>query len=125
MGALDVLIVDDSSKFSESLETFLAELDDVRCFRASSAAEALARTRELRPAVVLIDAALPDGSGLEATRHIVAEHPTVSVIVMTFQDDPAYERRALEAGARAFIAKPRLIVELHAVLAAIRERRDA
>jgi DNA-binding NarL/FixJ family response regulator len=124
-GTLDVLIVDDSCKFAESLATFIAELDDVRTFRACSAAEALARARELRPAVILMDAALPDGSGLDATRQIVAEQPGVAIIVMTLQDDPAYKLRALEAGARAFIAKPRLMVELNDVLAAIRSRRDA
>jgi DNA-binding NarL/FixJ family response regulator len=122
-GTLDVLIVDDSAKLSEALENFIADIDDVRTYRATTAAEALARARELRPAVVLMDVVLPDGSGIETARRICAEFKDVDVILMTFHDDPAYRRRALEAGARALIVKQRLMIDLHGVFVDIRRSR--
>ena len=124
-GTLEVLIVDDSDKFAEALENFVAEIDDARIFRAATAAEGLARAHELRPAVVLVDIVLPDRSGIELIRRLVAELDGIDVIAMTFHDDPAYARSALEAGARAFIVKPRLMNDLHDVLVAIRARRNA
>jgi DNA-binding NarL/FixJ family response regulator len=124
-GTLDVLIVDDSAKFSEALESFIAEIENVRTFRAATAAEGLARARALRPAVVLMDVVLPDGNGIEVTRQILAElRGSTEVIMMTFHDDVAYERRALEAGARAFMVKQRLMNDLPAVLVDIRARRS-
>jgi DNA-binding NarL/FixJ family response regulator len=122
-GTLDVLIVDDSAKLAEALANMISELDDVRTFRATTAQEALVRARDLRPAVVLMDIVLPDGSGIEAARRIRAEVSGVDVVLMTFHDDPAYRRRAIEAGARALIVKQRLMNELHDVFVEIRRRR--
>src|SRR5262249_62289147 len=119
------LLVDAVAKFPESRENFAPELDDVGACRAAPAAEGLARARALRPAVVLLDIVLPDGSGIDVTRCIVQELRGIDVIAMTFHDDPAYQRSALEAGARAFIVKHRLMNDLYDVLVEIRRRRNA
>ena len=66
---------------------------------AAGAAEAIELVRRLRPAIVLMDLGLPDGSGVAATERIVAEHPEVRVVVVTMFDDDGSVRAALGAGA--------------------------
>jgi signal transduction histidine kinase len=122
---LDVLVVDDHQPCASAVTAGLASERDLRvtCTPASLP-DLLSVAARLRPDVVLLDATVRGGDALEATRRLRAAVPGAEVIVMTLHESPAHERRALEAGARALLGKPRLGAELDRVLAEIRQERE-
>jgi signal transduction histidine kinase len=123
--SIDVVIVDDSAVFRSALSSTLASFPSVRVVgSATTVAEAFEIVHRLRPDVVLMDVGLPDGDGLTATRRLRSEHPEIEVVVMTLHDGPRYGEQALDAGALAFVSKPRLEERLEPILAEIRERRE-
>jgi DNA-binding NarL/FixJ family response regulator len=117
-----ILLVDDSRQFLEAARRFLAResLDVVG--QALSGYEALEQVTRLHPDLVLMDIAMPQMNGLEATRHIKAQPDPPRVIVLTLHDNSAYAAEALTAGADGFIAKAdfgvRLIPAIVALFAA-------
>ena len=103
---ITVLLVDDQPELLRGLEMLLTLDGGVRVVgAAASAEEALALARRLRPDVVLMDVQLPGMDGITATRRLRAGSPASRVIVLTLYDDPETRRRALQAGAAAFVAK--------------------
>ena len=94
-----------------------------RGFRVAPAvngADAVKRTKELNPSVVVMDLSLPVMDGWEATRRIKADPKTahIRVIALTGHAEPAHIKKALDAGCDDFVAKPCLPENL---LAKIRE----
>src|SRR5262249_50594227 len=73
---------------------------------AGTIAEELQAREGVRPDVVLLDLRLPDGSGLDALRKIVAADPDVAVIMMTAYGSVADAVQAMQHGARDFVLKP-------------------
>lgn len=122
---LDVLIVDDNKACAVAVASGLMSSPGIRVTcTVASMPDALSVARRLRPDVVLLDATLRDGDAVEATRRLCAVLPRVQVLVTTLQESPAYEKRVLEAGARALLGKPDLGVELDKVLAEIRRQLE-
>jgi DNA-binding NarL/FixJ family response regulator len=104
--ALRVLVVDDQQIVREGLATILDLLADVSVIgSASNGAEALELIARQRPDVVLMDLHMPVLDGVGATRRILAEYPSVAVLILTTfgEDDDALE--ALRAGARGVLTK--------------------
>ncbi len=104
--AVKVLIVDDHPLFRAGLRAALESTPDIRVVaeadRAGPVPEALARHR---PDVVVMDLALPDASGIEATRRLTACDPGLPVLVLTMSDDDGSLLAALQAGARGYLVK--------------------
>lgn len=114
---LRVVIVDDSVLFQQAVIACLQPLRfTTLCGVAGSVAAGLSLVAEQRPAVVLMDLALPDGDGISATRRIRDHAPGTTVVMITIQDDEATRREALAAGARAFVSKARIGLELGPLL---------
>lgn len=121
-----MVIVDDSAVFRGALTSTLAALAGVRVTgTAATVKEAVELVHRLRPDVVLMDVGLPDGDGITATRRLRHEVPETEIVVMTLHDGPRYGQSALEAGALAFVSKPRLEERLEPILKEIRDRRGA
>lgn len=101
---LGVLIVDDQESF-RSAARLVVEMTDgfTVAGEAASGEEGVAMAAELHPAVVLMDMNLPGIDGPEATRRILEAAPDVKVVGLSTYDE--YEKRALAAGAVAFISK--------------------
>ena len=101
-----VLSVDDHPLFHQGVATvILHQADMLLVAEASSGQEALKSYREHKPDVTLMDLRLPDMSGIDAMVAIRSEFPEARVIVLTTFAGDVEIRRALEAGARAYMLK--------------------
>jgi DNA-binding NarL/FixJ family response regulator len=101
-----LLVVDDHAVVRAGLERLLANYDDVELVgTAADGEEAVARSVELGPDVVLMDLALPVLDGIEATRRIVAARPETQVVVLTSFSDRVGILGALDAGAVGYLLK--------------------
>ncbi len=101
-----ILLVDDNPEFLKSASGFLAlqpSLQVISC--AISGAEALAQIPHLAPQLVLMDWAMPEMSGLEATRLIKAQKNAPRVVILTLHNIRPYRTAARLAGADGFISK--------------------
>ncbi len=108
-----LLLVDDHNVVRQGIAKLLSRVDGMKVIgEAGSAEEAIARARELRPDLVLMDLTLPGTSGLDATRSITHELPGVGVLVLTASDDDDDVYEAIAAGARGYILKTTDHVEL-------------
>jgi DNA-binding NarL/FixJ family response regulator len=79
---------------------------------AASGEEAVRRTAELSPDIVLMDISMPGVDGVEATRRIVAEHERVRVLIVTGSDARQDLDAARLAGAAGYVTKDRIAAEL-------------
>jgi DNA-binding NarL/FixJ family response regulator len=103
---LRILVVEDHPLFRRGVVTLLEGVPDLAVAGvAVSGEEAVLRTAELRPDVVLMDLQLPGISGIEATRAIVAADPGVHVLVLSLFEDEDSVFLALRAGARGYVLK--------------------
>ncbi len=111
-----VLIVDDHALFRESLGSLLRARDYEVVGEASNGREALEKAWELKPEIVLMDLAMPEVDGLEATKHFAAELPEIKVIILTASDDDANLFESIKAGAKGYLLKDLEADEFFALL---------
>jgi DNA-binding NarL/FixJ family response regulator len=103
---LRVLIVDDHDLFRTGLASLIsAEADLEVAAQASGGRMAVRLARELRPDVVLMDLRMPDLSGEDATREILAEDPDARVVILTVVADADSVASAVRAGACGYLVK--------------------
>jgi two-component system NarL family response regulator len=120
-----ILVVDDQVLFREGLVGLLKGQSDLKVVgEASTVAEAIEMARELKPDLVLMDFALPDGTGLEATETILAERPETNIVFLTIheQDDRLFS--AIRCGAKGYLLKNVPVSKLLSYLRGI-ERGEA
>ncbi len=99
-------IVDDHVLFREGLAAIIRSEADIEIVGLlGTVREAVESARSLRPDVILMDFALPDGTGLDATRAILAEHPTCKVIFLTMSEEDDHLMAAISAGAKGYLLK--------------------
>jgi len=106
MAPISVLIVDDHAIARLGLRAMLESDPQVQVVgEASSGAEALERTEQLQPSVVLMDIKMPNMDGLETTRLLKNQHPATSVIILTNHDEEAMVVEAVRVGAGGYLLK--------------------
>ena len=106
MPSLKILLVDDHSGFINAAVRHLRRLEWVEVVgSASNGIEAIAQCEVLRPDVVLMDLAMPEMGGLQATRLIKAQDNPPYVVIASHFDDVEHREHALRAGADAFVSK--------------------
>jgi DNA-binding NarL/FixJ family response regulator len=99
-----ILIVDDSLSFRMGMRALLEIQPDMQEIgMAPSGYKAIELVEELQPDLVLLDAQMPDMTGIEVTQKIKSRWPNVKVILMTMYAD--YRSKSIEAGADAFLTK--------------------
>jgi DNA-binding NarL/FixJ family response regulator len=101
-----VLIVDDHEMVREGLMAMLqteADFEVVGQTGHGAAVEELVQST--RPDVVLLDARLPDVSGVEVCRRLTVSHPDVSVVILTTYTDADLVQECIQAGARGYVVK--------------------
>lgn len=117
-----LLLVDDHELMREGLRSILDCEPDVEVVgEASSGRAAVALTRELNPDLVVMDVAMKDLNGIEATRQIRAEYPTMKVIGLSSHSDSRYVNAILEAGACGYVLKANAYDDLRRAVDAARK----
>lgn len=101
-----VLLVDDSAAFRTGMTRLLATIPDIElCGTAADGATGKDAALQLQPDVVLMDIAMPETNGIEATRFLNEQAPHIGVVVMTMLEDDDAVGQALRAGARGYLVK--------------------
>jgi DNA-binding NarL/FixJ family response regulator len=110
---IKVLLVDDHSLVRRGFRRMLEdEADIVVIGEASNGDEAVRLARELVPQVIVMDCALPGTSGLAATRKILETDPPKAILMLSMHSEDTLVRQALDAGARGYILKNAVDLEL-------------
>jgi DNA-binding NarL/FixJ family response regulator len=101
-----VLVADDQTLVRDGFRMILDEQEDIEVVgEAADGLEAVAKARELRPDIVLMDVRMPGRDGLEATRELLRELPETHVLILTTFDLNEYVYEAMRAGASGFLLK--------------------
>ena len=104
--SLRVVVADDHPMYRFGLTAVLGQAEDVEVVAsAANGSELLDAVADLAPDVVVTDLTMPDLDGVGATRRLLAEHPAVSVVVLTMHEDDEHVFAALRAGARGYLVK--------------------
>jgi DNA-binding NarL/FixJ family response regulator len=115
-----ILIADDDRFFAEMVRVALAthdEFDVIGVF--GNGAEAVEGTRALKPALVLMDVAMPYLDGIDATRQMRELQDPPTVVLITGEQSDADNKRAYEAGAAAYLRKSEDLVSVIDVIVAL------
>ena len=113
------LLTEDHTVVREGLRKLLElEKDFEVVGEAQTGRQAVALVKQLRPAVVVMDIAMPELNGLEATRQILKAVPATKVLMLSAHNDDAYINNAMASGAAGFLLKQ---TSAHDVCRAIRE----
>jgi DNA-binding NarL/FixJ family response regulator len=108
-----VVVVDDHDLFRTGLASLLSAEPDIEVLaQASTGRSGVRLANELQPDVVLMDLRMPDISGHDATRAIVADRPSARVVVLTVSSADEDVEAAVQAGACGFLAKDTPIEEV-------------
>jgi len=119
MNRITVLLAEDHEIVREGFRCLLKHERDIEVVgEAETGRQAVQLTRKLRPAVVVMDIAMPLLNGLEATRQIRKDCPDTKVLILSAHSDDAYVEQVEALGAAGFLLKQ---TSSHVLAAAIRE----
>ena len=114
------LIADDHRIMREGLRSLLEKSGNFECIaEADDGYQAVKLAMERRPDIVIMDIAMPNLNGIEATRQIKSELPEVEVVVLSMHATRNYVLQVLQAGASAYLLKDSAFEELSTALLAI------
>jgi two-component system, NarL family, response regulator NreC len=101
-----ILLADDHTVVRQGLRLLLIRNQDIDVVgEAASGREAVAMCRELSPDIAIVDIAMPEMNGVEATRQIRQDGSGASVIILSMHKDAMYVRETLRAGAKGYLLK--------------------
>jgi len=114
---ITVLLVDDHSLVRRGFRRILCDEPDLEVVgEASDGLEAFSLVQQFHPRVVVMDCALPGMNGIQATRKILEAAPSTLVLMLSMHPEETLVRQALEAGARGYILKSAVDLELGAAI---------
>jgi DNA-binding NarL/FixJ family response regulator len=114
---MKILLADDHKLMREGLRILLEKLGGITVVgEAGNGISAVRMARELKPDLVLMDIAMPDLNGIEATRRIMIESPGVKVIALSMHADKRFVRHMFAAGAAGYVLKGSAFEEVAAAI---------
>ena len=106
MKRITVLLADDNTLVRRDIREILEREDDLEVVgEAKNGHQAVAMVKKLRPALVLMDIAMPLLSGLQATRQILKAAPATKVLMLSAHSDDEYVEEAAKSGAMGYLIK--------------------
>jgi two-component system response regulator NreC len=106
MKHIRILLADDHAVVRQGFKMILSAQPDMEIVgEAGNGREAVELAEKLRPDVVVMDVAMPELNGIEATRRLTAANPHARVIALSMHKDSVYVREILRAGARGYLLK--------------------
>ena len=117
---ITVLLADDHTLVRRGFRRLLEDDAEITVVgEASNGEEAIDLAAELDPDVVVMDIAMPGVNGLTATKRILAKSPAVAILVLSMHAEETFVRQALDAGARGYVLKNALDLDLAAAVKAV------
>ncbi len=115
-----VILADDHKIMREGIHALLEHEPGIEVIGEAEGGEsAVQLAREHRPDVVIMDISMPDMSGIEATRRILADLPEIKIIALSMHSDRRFVREMLAAGAAGYLLKDAAYEELRNALSAV------
>jgi two-component system response regulator NreC len=112
-GTITVVLADDHPVVRSGLRMLLDAQDDVEVVAEAGDVDGARRlVLGYKPTVLVLDLNMPGGSSLEAIPRMAESSPDTYVVVLTMQEDPAFAREALQAGAKGYVLKQSADTEL-------------
>jgi two-component system, NarL family, response regulator NreC len=119
-----VLIADDHAILRSGLRMLIeAQPDMTVVAEAENGNEAIRLTREISPAVVILDVTMPEKGGLHSIRDILKENSSIRILLLTMHEEPAFLRTALAAGASGYVLKKSVDADLLSAIRAVSKGR--
>lgn len=113
MRRIRILLADDHPVVRQGFKLILDEQPDMEIVgEAGNGREALALAESLKPDVVVMDVAMPELNGIEATRRMADAAPHARVVALSMHKDSVYVREILRAGARGYLLKDSVAADL-------------
>lgn len=114
---ITVLLVDDHPLVRRGFRRLLEDDPQLRVVgEAGSGEEAVTLYAQLQPDVVVMDSAMPGMGGLDATRALMSSNPSARVVMLSMHSEETLVRQALDAGARGYVLKSAVSLDLAAVV---------
>lgn len=114
---IKVLLVDDHALVRRGFRVMLEDDAEIEiAAEASDGEEAIALAAKVQPRVIVMDCALPKMDGMEATRRIKKQWPEIAVLMLSMHSEETLVRQALAAGARGYILKSAIDLDLVAAV---------
>ncbi len=120
MKKIRILLVDDHRLVRAGIRALLEQMSDVSVVaEASNGREALELLQTHGPDILLIDIAMPELNGLDATERAIAKHPGIKVIILSMHSNEEYVLQALRVGASGYLLKDSATGELELAIKAV------
>jgi RNA polymerase sigma factor (sigma-70 family) len=114
MKKVKVLIADDHGIVRKGLRLQLEQHPDFEVVgEATDGRQAVSMAEELKPDVIVMDIAMPNLNGIEATTQITKKNPAIAVVMLSMHSDESYLTRTLAAGAKGYLLKDTADVDLY------------
>jgi len=125
MKKLRILLADDHVVMRTGLRALLERQSNLEVVGESeNGRDTINLVASVKPDVVVMDVGMPVLNGIEATKTIVTEHPTVAVVILSMHADESYVMRALKAGARGYLLKDSAPADLLGAIQAVSQNKS-
>jgi two-component system response regulator NreC len=125
MSVVRIVLADDHTVMRNGLRLLLERQPNLQVVgEAADGRQAVALIEKANPDVVIMDIAMPNLNGIEATRQIINQNPRTAVAILSMHSDESYVIRALKAGARAYLLKDSAEADLLAAVRALMEGKS-
>lgn len=119
---LKVLLVDDHALVRRGFRRMLEDEPTIEVVgEASDGMEAVERAEQLQPDVIVMDCALPQFNGIEASRRILAKRPETAILMLSMHSEDTLVRQAMEAGAKGYVLKNAMDLDLVSAIKKVAE----
>ena len=123
---MKIIVVDDHVLFREGLVAIVRSEPDIEIVgQAGTVQEAVEMVKKLKPDMVLMDFTLPDGTGADATRAILMEHPKCKIIFLTMSEEDEHLFAAIRSGAKGYLLKNMHPAKLISTLRSVQKGESA